>query len=269
MKIGVIMYGGIGDHLLSNRFVPAILDYHQCNKVDIIRPYLNNIDEHSGKNHAKFIQDSFPNFYADLKFVQKKESKHKDIWIDMQMTVDDFHGSNEYDFIYNLVPDALYWTTYEHLPIKKHFEYFPYPHIQVPKINLEDYVFFHPIARENQHPMHRFSEEYAKKFVSFSERNGIKLICPISKNDFFLKNYCDNISLEYYICDLTEMWSFAKQAKAAICCDSSPKYFAMTYGKPTAIVTNIINQDFMIRWLLNPNNVFSMNTEPETIFQKL
>ena len=29
MKIGVIMYGGIGDHLLANRFIPAILNYHK------------------------------------------------------------------------------------------------------------------------------------------------------------------------------------------------------------------------------------------------
>ena len=269
MKIGIIMYGGIGDHLLANRFIPAVLDFHQCEKVDILRPYLNNIDEHVGKHHASFIKESFPNFYSEIKFVQKKHSKHKDIWIDMQITTNDFHGSEEYDFIYNFVPDALYWTKYQHLSIKKHFEYFPYPQIKIPKIDLENYIFFHPLARDDQHPMHKFTKEYASKFVDFANKNSLKLICPVSKDNEFLINFCKDINLEYYVCDLIEMWSFAKQSLAAICCDSSPKYFAMTYGKPTAIVTNIINEAFMLRWLLNSNNVFSMDTEPQTIFQKL
>ena len=178
MKIGIIMYGGIGDHLLANRFVPAVLDYHKIDKVDIIRPYLNDPKEHNGIDHPYFIKKSF-NYYSEVVHVKKNISTHLDIWIDMQQTIDEFEKFSNYDKVYNFVPDAMIWPSYGHLPIAKHFKYFPQPHLNLENNN-QDYIFFFPVARENQHELHKIPISLSRKIVEFAKKHDQKTLPPLS-----------------------------------------------------------------------------------------
>lgn len=262
------MYGGIGDHLLANRFVPSVLEHHNINKVDIIRPYLNSIDEYIGKNYPLFLKDSF-DFYENVVFVKKTSNNNfSDLWINMQQTTCEFDEFKNYDKVYNFVPDALVWSSYIHLPLAKYFKFFPQPKLNLQNDN-RDYVFFFPAARENQHESHKFSIEYAKQFVDFAYDNNINLLCPVDRENKFLINYCNEINLNIEYCNLNELWQFSKNCKSVISCDSGPRYFPLHFGKPEVIVTNFFNKEFLIRWLLNSNWVMEMNSKPSEVFQRL
>ena len=267
MKIGIIMYGGIGDHLLANRLVPAVLQYYKIDKVDIIRPYLNNIEEYNGLNNPYFIAKSF-NYYSEVIHVKKLISTHQDIWIDMQQTTNEFAEFNQYDKIFNFVPDAMIWPTYSHLPIAKHFKYFPQPNLNLEN-NDQDYIFFFPVARENQHELHKIPISLSKQIVEFANKNKLKTICPISEGNLYLKEYCKEINLETKVVSLDDMWQFAKNCKAAISCDSGPRYFPLHFGKPTLLLTGIINEPFLVRWLLNMNTTMHIDSTVENVFQRL
>jgi len=267
MKIGIIMYGGIGDHLLANRFVPAVIDEYSPNEIDIIRPYLNNVDEHIGKNYPLFIQESF-NFYNKVIYVKKTKSTHQDIWIDMQQTTNEFDEFVNYNKVYNFVPDTMLWPNYTDLPLAKYYKHFPRPNITLQN-NKKDYVFFFPTARENQHEMHKIPKEKARQIVSFSKTNNIKLVCPVASDNTFLINYCNDIGLDIFYCELNELWEFSKNCKAVISCDSGPRFFPLHFGKPEIIITNFFDDDFLVRWLLNPNWVMPMESTIEQIFERL
>ena len=261
------MYGGIGDHLLANRLVPAVLDYHKVNKVDIIRPYLNSIEEYNGLNHPYFIKKSF-NYYSEVFHFKKNKSTHPDIWTDMQQTTNEFEEFSLYDKIYNFVPDTMLWSTYKHLAIAKHFKYFPQPYLDLEN-NDQDYIFFFPVARENQHDLHKLPLDYSKQIVDFAKERNQKIICPISEDNKFLIDYCDKIQLDTQLCSLDEMWQFAKNCKAAISCDSGPRYFPLHFGKPTLLLTGLMNNSFLVRWLLNTNTTMQINSPVEDVFERL
>jgi ADP-heptose:LPS heptosyltransferase len=162
----------------------------------------------------------------------------------------------------------MIWPSYGHLPIAKHFKYFPQPHLNLENNN-QDYIFFFPVARENQHELHKIPISLSRKIVEFAKKHDQKLICPISKDNVFLKNYCNEIDLEIKICSLDEMWQFSKDCKMAISCDSGPRYFPLHFGKPTLLLTGLINEVFLIRWLLNMNTTISINSSVEEIFERL
>lgn len=261
------MYGGIGDHLLANRFVPAIIEQYMPNEIDIIRPYLNNIDEHIGKNYPLFIAKNF-NFYNKVVYVKKTYSTHPDIWIDMQNTTNEFDEFINYDKVYNFVPDSMIWKNYTDLPLAKYYKFFPKPDILLNNEN-KNYIFFFPTARENQHAMHQIPKDKAKKIVEFAKQNDIKLLCPVAPDNKFLINYCNEIDLDIHYCDLDELWQFSKNCNGVISCDSGPRFFPLHFGKPEVVVTNFFNEDFMVRWLLNPNWVMPMESTTEQIFERL
>lgn len=268
MKIGVVIYGGLGDQLLANRFVPSILETYDIDKVDIIRPYIKTPEEHSDIVFLKFIKNSFYKFYNDINFCKKTNTDSLPSDTQCSRVFCDFEGFETYDKVYNFVPDNLYFLNYNDLPINKYYNIFPKPHLKNLDFNKKDYIFFHPIARSSQHEFHKLPLQYAKEIVRTVGKH-YKLICPVSKDNLFLKRYCNEINLEYYECGLEDMWAFAKNCKAAICCDSGPKYFPMHFDKQVLIITGIMNEDFLKRWLLTRKNITPINTDPNIILEAI
>jgi ADP-heptose:LPS heptosyltransferase len=268
MKIGVIMYGGIGDHLLANRFVPSILNFHKESKVELLRPYLNNLDEFPGKNYPIFMMESFSNFYSGFKYIKKNISTHPDVWVDMQSTTNEFEEFNEYDIVYNLVPDALKWLTYDHLELEKYFKNFPSPHLNLKNDN-QDYILFHPNAREDKTKQMVLNINQAANIVNFFKQKGERLICPVAPSNKFLIDFCKEIDLEMHECNLIEMWQFSKNCKFSICCDSAPKYFPFHFSKPNLTLTDLYSEIFLIRWVLNPRTAMPLNSKPEDIYDSM
>ena len=268
MKIGVVIYGGLGDQLLANRFVPSVLEAYDIDKVDIIRPYVKTPEEHSDIVFLKFIKNSFHKFYNEIRFCKKTNLNSFPHDFQCSTAISDFEGFEEYDKVYNFVPDNLYFLRYNELPINKYYNFFPKPHSVTDSFNKKDYIFFHPVARDSQHFMHKLPIEYSKEIVNIIGQK-YKVICPVSKDNLFLKSYCDEVGLEYYECNLDEMWSFAKNCKAAICCDSGPKYFPMHFDKLVFVITGIMNDDFLKRWLLVRKNTLPMFINPSTVLDAI
>lgn len=272
MKIATIFHCGIGDQLLCNRFTPAILDAFQIDKIDIVRPYLNEENEHKDSHALEFIKSSFSSFYNDIKFCKITDVGNSGDYLQKCYRVEkNFFGSEQYDRIYNFIPDNLKFLQYNELQINKYYNFFPTPQIKINTSNTGDYIFFFPVARENQHDLHKFPIDFSKSILD-AFKDKYKLICPVSKDNYFTKNYCEKIGVDTYECDLYEMWSFAKNCKMAICCDSGPKLFPMHFGKPVFTATGFFNKngpsyDFLIRWLLNKKYIFHFNTDPAIILK--
>lgn len=270
MKIATILHGGLGDQLLANRFTPAIIDCFDVEKIDIVRPYLNYYDEHNDLETLNFIKSNFYKFYNEIKFCKITNASNTSNYIDKCPKIqNEFEDSNQYDKIYNFIPDNLNFLNYNELQINKYYNFFPTPHVKIDDIKINNYIYFSPAARENQHSLHKFPLDFAKKIVdTFNGKH--KLICPVSKNNFFLKDYCEKIGVETYECDLYQMLAFAKNCKMAICCDSGPKFFPMHFDKPVFIITGFFDQNgpnyhFLVRWLLNKKNIFPMNIDPRIL----
>lgn len=272
MKIATIFHGGLGDQLLSNRFTPAIIDHFGIEKIDIIRPYLNHYDEHNDLVNLDFIKSNFYKFYNEIKFRKTTSKSNISNYIDLCPKIqNEFEGSDEYDKIYNFVPDNLNFLNYNELQINKYYNFFPTPHLKINDIEINNYIYFFPAARENQNHLHKFPLDFSKKIVdTFNGKH--KLICPVSKNNFFLKDYCEKIGVETYECDLYQMLAFAKNCKMAICCDSGPKLLPMHFDKPVFTITGFFNQtgpsyEFLIRWLLNKKYIFHFSVDPKILLK--
>jgi hypothetical protein len=272
MKIASIFHGGMGDQLLCNRFTPAILEAFDIKKIDIIRPYINNEDEHKDRLVLDFVKNSFFHFYNEVKFCKIKEECAADQYLSKCSKADNnFFGYEVYDKVYNFVPDNLKFLQYNELQINKYYNFFSKPHIKIKELETKDYIFFFPAARENQHHLHKFPIDFSKSIVdTFASK--YKLICPVSKTNYFLKDYCEKIGVETYECDLYEMWAFAKNCKMAICCDSGPKLFPMHFDKPVFTVTGFFDKagpayDFLVRWLLNKKYIFHFTVDPKTLLK--
>ena len=276
MRVASIFNGGLGDLLLCNRFTPAILDTFEIDKIDIIRPYINDPSEANDIGNLNFVKNSFSEFYSDIKFCKKNNANSQLDHLQQSCdTLYDFHGSEIYDKVYNFIPDRLYFLKYNELPINKYYNFFTKPHCSINNLQKKDYVYFFPVARENQHELLKFPIDFSKKIVD-TLSGKYELICPVSKSNDFLKSYCNEIGIKYYECDLDEMWAFAKNCKAAICCDSGPKLFPMHFDKPVITITGFFDNKvgvpdyrFLVRWLLSKKTILPMNVDPNLLLRLL
>jgi len=271
MKINVRLEGGLGDHLLGNRFVPAILDKYPNAEIKLFSDTENNL------RSLEFLLKCFPNFYKRGGEVIK-ERKNKEFIINSQFGTENLpaHISNQKDEVvenminncdkfYDLHIDGLKWskTDFEWL---RYYYFFPKPQFEI----IEKYKFKYILAHLYSRPDSSYSldKEYViNLLLKLSEKQKVVILIEEKHKDYYNNLFNnDNIIIDTSG-DLIDVFNLAANCSAFIGIDSGIRYMPYHFGKPTFVFSNSckkygeIMHSHLIRWLLFPKNVLPMHTD--------
>jgi ADP-heptose:LPS heptosyltransferase len=265
MKIGVRLEGGLGDHLLANRFVFAIKDKYpnanlyffsdtegntkQANILTTLWPslYKNKIETlKSRKNHKFFIPSKFTlngkeNYPAHL-------NNLPDIF---------WEKLNKFDKFYDLHIDGLKWMRYD-FDWLRYFYFFPKPEINIknPLKDRSKYILCHLFARPDS--PYNMEKWYVKQLIEKLNSKFPVLILT----DEIGKNYYNNINCEIVSpSNLLDVFGITSGCSTYLGIDSGIRYVPYHFSKPTFVFSKNSNYPFqaqpahLLRWLLFEKNV--------------
>lgn len=201
-KILVKAEGGLGDCLLSNRFIPAIREYHSNSHITFA--FSNNRGE-------SYQLDVLNEFYPSMsdKYCFWEEVKQED-----------------YDFFYDLHIDKMKWTTYNFDWLSR-FYYFPKPESKIEK---KDYVCLH--LTHNLWEPKNLKKEYITKLVNSLYDVDKKLVAICTEKE--KERYSDVLDKVQFVCSsIKDACMTVLSAKAFVTIDSGFKYIAYANGVPT------------------------------------
>jgi len=279
MNINIRMEGGLGDHLLANRFVPAILDKYPRAKIKIFS------DTEGNDRSLNTILDLFGNFYA-RKGEVIQERQNKDYMITTQFGTENYpaHINNQKpeilqkmmdcDKFYDLHIDGLKWLDAD-FDWLRYYYFFPKPQKIFSNILYEDkYIMAHLYARPDS--PYNLDQSYCIELLNkIAELSRIIVIVENKYKDY----YIDVVNNPKIIIDtsntIKDIFNIDSQCSAFIGIDSGIRYIPYHYSKPTFVFSNYCQQygdilhSHLIRWLLFSRNVFPTNLDIKIIQQIL
>jgi len=203
--------GGLGDCLLSNRFIPAIREYHPDCHITFA------FDNDRGETYQLDVLESFYPSISDRYCLWNEVSK------------------SDYDFFYDLHIDKMKWTTYDFDWLSR-FYYFPKPEIKVPK---GDYVCLH--LTHNLWEPKNLKKDYITKLVNslYEVDQNLVAICTEKEKE----RYADVLDKVSIVCEsVVKACETVLQAKAFVTIDSGFKYMAYANGIPTIETADYYSQ---------------------------
>lgn len=262
------MEGGLGDHLLSCRFLPAIKERHPNSKIKVF----------SDTNGKTFQSDALNGVYShlfdEIEVIPSK--KHKEFWVDCQFGTDNFYGALENipddirermtkdcDIFYDLHIDGLKWMTYD-FDWLRYFYFFPRPKV-LPMAKFErefDYVVMHlHSATSKGHVLEQFYIDGLVKKVS--EFTNVILISTSEDNHLYEHLKSDKVLV--YNGNVEQVFSVIANAKAMISTDSGFRYIAYGCSVPTitfssnCVAPGQVPISHEIRWLMFTHQILPLN----------
>lgn len=256
-SIAVRIEGGLGDCLLSTRFIPAIREYHTENS-DIIFCYDNNRNE---SYQLEVIKNLYPSFYDDYVLLD-----HPISGVDLPLIhKEDLSG---YNFFYNLKIDDMEWTKYNFNWLSR-FYYFPKPEINLTK---KDYICLH--LTHNKWAPKNLDQSYITEII--------KKILQIHPNIIAITTDTEESSyrevrelVRVYKGNIVDVCKVVGAASIFLTIDSGFKYIAYAYGVPTLEIADhfidygVVHPMIHARWLPYPSRGLPLYTDPNIIKQCL
>lgn len=268
MNISVRFEGGLGDHLLSNRFVAGIKEKNPNSKITLYS------DTEGNPSSSNLLIKLFPNFYYSSEVIPERKSKEFPIQTKFGKENYPCHIDNlpeEYinkfkraDKFYDLHIDSLNWLN-EDIDWLRYFYFFPKPQIELNKFNFfeKKYILCHLYARPNS--PYNIDKTYAIELIK--KLSQITNVIIITQEDH--KNFYDDIkNIENVLIktpNLEECFSLASECQAFIGIDSGIRYIPYHFSKPVFVFSKycsdygVIAPSHLIRWLLFEKNVFPIN----------
>ena len=266
MNISVRMEGGLGDHLLANRFILAILDKHPGAKIHLFS------DTGGGSLQSDVLISLF-DYYSSRSLIKRKSENHI---ISTQFGKENFaaHLDNiketdkkrmlSFDKFYNLHIDWMEWMDYD-FEWQRYFYHFPTPHLQIfPHENEKPYIVIHA-ASDNMGNSHRMSSRYLTELVnSIPPKFDIFILCTDSTKGFIDSRFKESSRLKIFQENITEVIRLVKGCAGMFAIDSGVKYFGYTFNKPTLTWAKESSKPhsclpaFQMRWLTFPALIFPL-----------
>ena len=151
MNINIRMEGGLGDHLVANRFVPGILDKYPEANIKIFS------DTEGNDRSLKILLKMFKSFYIrEGEVIPSRLNKTH--YIHTKFGTENFpaHINNQTpetmgkmmdcDKFYDLHIDGLNWLNHDYDWLR-YFYFFPKPHIKFNPLYDFEYIMAHLYAR--------------------------------------------------------------------------------------------------------------------------
>jgi len=275
MNISVRMEGGLGDHILANRFIPAIKDRHPEARIHLFS------DTGGGSLQSDTIASLF-NYYSSRTLIRRKSEKHN---IRTQFGRENFaaHLDNvheedkrkmlSFDKFYNLHIDWMEWMDYD-FDWQRYFYHFPQPHLQVfPYENERPYIIIHA-ASDNMGNNHRMSKKYLSDLVNnIPQRFDVFVLSTKSTREFIKLRFKESSRLKIFEENMSDVIRLVKGCEGMFAIDSGVKYFGYTFNKPTLTWAKESSRPhsclpaFQMRWLTFPSLIFPLEHDAKYMIQ--
>lgn len=271
-RINCRFEGGLGDHLLACRFLPAIKEKYPEAKIRV----------YTDTNGKTFQKDGISSAYGHLfdEIVVIPSKKYSEFWVDCQFGTDNFYGALENvpddirkemtedcDKFYDLHIDGLKWMNYD-FDWLRYFYFFPRPQFSsiaekyFPVFNPNDYVVMH--LHSSTSKGHILEQFYIDGLVQkVSEFSNVVLIATAADNHLY--NHLTNDKVSIHNGSVESVFHLIANAKAMVSTDSGFRYIA--YGASVPCITFSANcfapsqvpLSHQIRWLMFTAHVLPLN----------
>lgn len=265
MNISVRIEGGIGDHLLSNRFIPAIKEKYPDSKI-----YAYSDPSNVGSSiPANVIWENFQDFYENITIIPEKRfsdfkgdfgfgeenyPSHLD-----NIPIDYFKQMTSYDLFFDLQIDSLGWSNLQ-IPWQKYFFSFPNPsRIAKKKSKNKSSILCHLFSRKDS--PYLMEGWYVKALTKDLSKNfdEILLIADPNNEDSidFYKEFAykaKNVSIIKPF--INEVFDLCRNSSAFIGIDSGLRYIPYHFGVPTFLFTSSCRElgrvapSHLVRWVI-------------------
>ncbi len=271
MRIAVRMEGGIGDHILANRFVKGIRDIHADSTIDLF-------SSTNGSTTPSEVLNKMFDFYENTILTHQEKEEYQ---VQSQFGIENHpqHFDNiektqldsikSYDKTYNLHIDALDWMSYD-FDWQRYFYSFPPPTRNIPQPKKEGAFIVVQIASANLGNNHRMTKEYISTFLKTLARDFKTYILSTPQTAEFVHSVVEE-GPRTQICatSLGEVISLIRDCSGFFGIDSGMKYIAHTFNKPTLCWARESTKPHSttlahnIRWLTFPQLYFPLEFDAE------
>jgi len=266
MKIAVRLEGGIGDHLLGNRFVRGILNEYPKARLDLFSETQGQITQSSALTYLfNYYDNVFLLNRENKDYIMKSQFGLENRPQSLQNTTQDQYELMEsYDRLYDLHIDALDWMAYD-FDWQRYFYSFPPPTNKIPSSDhCGDYLVLQ-LASDNLANGHRMSEEYLHAFISELAQDFQLFILSTPSTRSFIETVThEGAGVNIFEGTLREVMSLIKDCSGIFGIDSGIKYLGYTFNKPTlcwareSLKPHVVTYAHQIRWLIFPQLFFPL-----------
>jgi len=266
MNIAVRLEGGLGDHLLGNRFIHAIKDKYPSSNLHVFSDTENN------PNSINVLKALFPNIYNNTTVVGQRKDKNYKInsmfgeesypaHID-NLPDDTLQAIKNCDIFYDLHIDGLKWLNYD-FDWLRYYHFFPRPQIELKQKYNEKYIMAHLYARPDS-PYNLDQRYVIDLLTKLSEIKDQKIVVVTMKQhkDYY-QDLFNNPNIIIDTSDnVFDIFQIAAGCSAFIGIDSGIRYIPYHFSKPTFVFSKYCSQyglvapSHLIRWLIFEKNVF-------------
>lgn len=272
-KIAIRLEGGLGDHLLGNRFVHAIREKYPQNKLHIFSDTENN------PNSINLLKTLFPSIYLNCSVLGKRQNPNYKIQSIFGEEVYPAHINNlpepflqdvaTYEKFYDLHIDGLKWIKYD-FDWLRYYYFFPKPEINLVSPYEGRYIMAHLYARPDS-PYNLEQQYIISLLKKLSELNKIIIITMQEHKNFYSEIFNnDNIIIDCAN-NVLDIFKIASGCELFIGIDSGIRYIPYHFGKPVFVFSKYCSEygnvaySHLIRWLIFQNNVFPLHANIEDV----
>jgi hypothetical protein len=275
MKINIRMEGGLGDHLLANRFVPAILDKYPEAQIKIFSDTENN------PRSLDLLLNTFPSFYNRGGEVIKSR-KNKEFTITSQFGPENYPSSidnqtdeikqimiNECDKFYDLHIDSLRWLDHDY-DWFRYYYFFPKPQKTYANIYESSYVMTHLYSRPNS--PYNLDKQYSINLLKqLSQVLKVVVVIEEQYKDYYQELFDNNNIIINTASSIDEIFSIASHCSCFFGIDSGIRYIPYHFGKPTFVFSKYCSSygnvaySHLVRWLIYKQYVLPMHIDIDII----
>jgi hypothetical protein len=264
-NIAIRLEGGIGDHLLANRFSAAIREKHPFGKI-----HMYSDTEGSAKS-AELLFKYFPYIYDSYEVIPTRKDKNH--IINSQFGTETYPSDiknlpknflekfKQSDKFYDLHVDGLKWLD-EDFDWYRYFYFFPKPVIDIQNKEDKPFILANLYARPNSY--YSLDAKIVENILNKLSDICNVIVTTTEENRFFY-DFNTNPLVEIRVADLDEVFSLSSQCKGFIGIDSGIRCMPYYFGKPTFYFTPFCNQyasvspAHLLRWVIFEKNAFPMD----------
>jgi len=275
MNIAVRLEGGLGDHLLGNRFIHAVKDKYPTSNLHIFSDTENN------PNSINALKALFPNIYNNTTVIgQRKDKNHKittmfgeepyPAHID-NLPDDTLQAIKNCDIFYDLHIDGLKWLNYD-FDWLRYYYFFPRPQIELKQKYNEKYIMAHLYSRPDS-PYNLDQTYVIDLLTKLSEIKDHKIVVvTMEQHKDYYQALFNNPNIIIDTSDnVFDIFQIAAGCSAFIGIDSGVRYIPYHFSKPTFVFSKYCDRygsvapSHLIRWLIFEKNVFPIGFDTNLV----
>lgn len=268
MKINLRFEGGLGDHLLANRFLPAIKESFPDSEIHMFS------DTEGNPRSSDLLWELFDWYETTTVIPTRKDKNFKlksafcseEIYpAHIDNIPDKFRDRmiNDCDLFFDLHIDGLKWQRYN-FPWQRYFFSFPQPKGYDNIVLEKPFILCHFFSRKDS--PYIMDEWYVSKLVKeISKEYNLVLVADKNNPDsIYFNNKIAVENCKVVTPEMKEVFRLAGQCSAFIGIDSGIRYVPYHFCKPTFVFSKYCSQfgqvahSHLVRWLLFKDAVFPL-----------